>query len=97
MAKKSEKRSRLERHEVSVPTIYSNEVGVGYGDTEVVINFGFSTPSYFEPHDNEDVPITRIVLSWEMAEVLLETLKDIVNEHKKPQKTKRKARSKKVE
>ena len=94
MAKKTKKSAQIERHEVPVPTIYSNAVGIGYLDTEVVINFGFSTPSYFEPHDDEDVPVTRIVLSWEIAELLLENLKDVLEEHKKPQKPKRKLRSK---
>jgi len=94
MARKTKKSVQTERHEVSVPTIYSNEVGIGYVDTEVVINFGFSTPSYFEPHDNEDIPVVRIVLSWEIAQVLMETLKDIIYEHKKPKKAKRKVKSK---
>lgn len=94
MAKKRKKSLGLEHNEVSVPTIYSNSVGIGYLGTEVVINFGFSTPSYFEPHDDEDVPVTRIVLSWEIAELLSESLKEVLDEHKKSQKPKRKAKSK---
>jgi len=96
MAKKIEKSVQTERNEVSAPTIYSNTFGIGHGDTEVVINFGFSTLSYFEPHDDEDVPVARIVLSWEIAESLTDTLKDTINKHKNPPKTKQKVKSKKV-
>lgn len=94
MVRRTKKSVQAERDEVSVATIYSNEVGIGYGDTEVVINFGFSTPSYFEPHDDKDVPVVRTVLSWEIAELLMESLKDVLDEHKKKLKTKAKVQKK---
>ena len=94
MAKRIKKNVQIEHPEVSVPSIYSNTLGIGHSDTEVAINFGLSTLSYFEPHDDEDVPVARIFLSWEVAENLLETLKSVCDEHKKPQKPKRKAKSK---
>jgi hypothetical protein len=82
---------QIEHPEALMPSIYSNIFGIGHSDTEVAINFGLSTPSYFEPHENKDVPVARIFLSWEVAENLLNTLKEIIDEHKKPQKTKTKA------
>ena len=94
MAKKTKKSEQIERHEVSMQGVYSNEVGIGYSDTDVVINFGFSTPSYFEPHDDEEFPVARVILSWETADVLLETLKRVCDEHKRPTKTKTKSRGK---
>ena len=95
MAKKTKKSLEFGYHKVPpVLGIYSNALGVAYSDTEVVINFGLSTLSYFEPHDNEDIPIARIVLSWEAAEALLETLKDVCEKHKGPPKTRAKAKSK---
>jgi hypothetical protein len=94
MAKKVKKSAEVEHGAASVPSIYSNTFGIGHSDTEVAINFGLSTPSYFEPHNDEDVPVARIFLPWEAAENLLETLKEVIDEHKKPQKPKRKLRSK---
>jgi|GEM_PF-6122201 hypothetical protein len=94
MAKRTKKNVQIEHPEVLVPSIYSNIFGIGYSDTEVAINFGLSTPSYFEPHEDKDVPVARIFLSWEVAENLLNTLKAVIDEHKKPQKPKRKLRSK---
>ena len=49
----------------------------------VAINFGLSNPSYFEPHDDEDVPVARIFLPWEMAEELLKVLRKVISDHKK--------------
>lgn len=92
MAKKTKESKQIERREVSMQGAYSNTFGIGYSDTEVALNFGLSTPSYFEPHDDEDIPIARIFLSWEVAESLLRTLKDVCEEHKKPQKPKQKAK-----
>jgi hypothetical protein len=92
MAKRTKKNVQIEQSEV--PSMYSNTFGIGHSDTEVAINFGLSTPSYFEPHDDEDVPVARIFLSWEVAENLLETLKDVLDKHKKPPKPKRKTKSK---
>ena len=92
MAKKTKKNVQIEHPEVLAPSIYSNTFGIGHSDTEVAINFGLSTPSYFEPHENKDVPVARIFLSWDVAEKLLNTLKEVIDEHKKPQKTKTKAR-----
>lgn len=94
MAKETKKSLEFEYHKMPVPGIYSNAVGIGYSDNEVVINFGLATPSYFEPHDDEEVPVARIVLHWEAAEDLLETLKKVCEEHKKPRKPKRKTKSK---
>jgi hypothetical protein len=95
MAKKKTKKSlESDQHGVSVPTIYSNVVGIGYGDTDVVINFGFSTPSYFEPNDDEDTLVARIVLSWKIADNLSASLQDIISDHKKEQEPKRKAKRK---
>lgn len=94
MAKRPKKSVQSERHEVSVPVVYSNQFGVGCSDTEVVLDFGFSTPSYFEPHDEEEMQIARIVLPWEVAETLWETLKKVLDKHEKPVKPKRKAKSK---
>ncbi|TET43155.1 MAG: DUF3467 domain-containing protein [Dehalococcoidia bacterium] len=94
MAKKTKKGLETEHREVSVPSIYSNTFGIGSTDTEVAINFGLSTPSYFKPHDDEDVPVARIFLSWEVAESLAETLRDVCEKHKKPQKPKRKSKTK---
>ena len=94
MAKKTKRSLELEYHKMPVPGMYSNAVGIGYSETEVVINFGLSTPSYFEPHDDEDVPVARIVMPWEAAEILLEALKEVCEEHKKPQKPKRKTKNK---
>jgi len=91
MAKKTKRALEVEHHKISVPGIYSNAIGIGYSDNEVVVNFGLATPSYFEPHDDENVPVARIVLPWETAEDLLQTLKDVCEEHKKPRKPKRKA------
>jgi len=96
MAKKTKKKLEFEHREVSVPSMYSNTFGIGYSDTEVAINFGLSTPTYFEPHDDEDVPVARIFLSWEVAENLVETLKSVCDQHKKPHKPRRKAKSKVV-
>jgi len=94
MAKRTKKDTQIEHREVSVPSMYSNTFGIGHSDTEVAINFGLSTPSYFEPHDDEDVPVARIFLSWEVAENLLETLKDVLDKHRKPPKPKRKTKIK---
>lgn len=94
MAKKTKKSLEFEYHKMPVPGIYSNALGIGYSDTEVVINFGLSTPSYFEPHNDEDVPVARIVLPWEAAEILSESLREVLDEHKKPRKSKRKTKSK---
>jgi hypothetical protein len=93
MAKKTEKKLEFEHREVSLPSIYSNTFGIGSSDAEVVINFGLSIPSYFEPHDEEDVPVAHIVLSWEVTETLFNILKEVLDDHKKP---KRKPKSKKV-
>lgn len=96
MAKKKKEKENLgsRYNKAPVQSIYSNTLGIGYSDTEVVINFGFSTPSYFEPNDDEDVPVARIVLSWEVANVLLESLQEVVNKYKASQKPRRKGRSK---
>jgi hypothetical protein len=94
MAKKTKKSLEIEHREVPVQAIYSNQFGVGYHDTEVSLDFGFITPSYFEPHHDVDTQVARIVLPWEIAESLLETLKEVIDEHKKPQKPKRRVRSK---
>ena len=96
MAKKKREKENLGPHynKAPVQTIYSNTFGVGFSDTEVAINFGLSTPSYFEPHDDEDVPVARIFLSWEVAESLAGTLRDVCEKHKKPQKPKRKSKTK---
>ncbi len=94
MAKKTKKSMQIERHEVPLQGVYSNEFGIGYSDTEVVINFGLNVHSYFEPHDDESFPVARVFLSWEVAEGLLETLKHVCDEHKKTLKPKRKAKSK---
>lgn len=94
MAKKTKKSEQIERHETPMQGIYSNEVGIGYSDSDVVINFGFSTPSYFEPHNDEEAPVARVILSWETADVLLEGLKRVCDEHKSPTKTKAKSKSK---
>ena len=94
MVKETKKKLEFEHHEVSVPSMYSNTFGIGYSDTEVAINFGLSTPTYFEPHDDEDVLVARIFLSWEVADNLLEHLKSVCDEHKRPVKTKTKAKSK---
>jgi len=91
MAKRTKRNVQIEHPEMLVPSIYSNTFGIGHSDTEVAINFGLSTPTYFEPHNDEDVPVARIFLSWEAAENLLETLKDVLDKHKKP---KRRAKSK---
>ena len=88
MVKKTKKSEQIERHEVPMQGVYSNEVGIGYSDTDVVINFGFSTPSYFEPHDEEEVPVARVILSWETADVLLKALKHVWDDHRRPTKTK---------
>ncbi len=91
MAKKTKKSSAFEHKQVSMLGVYSNTLGIGYSDTEVVLNFGLSTPSYIEPHEDEDIPVARIVLSWEVAKELLESLEGIVAEkHKKPQKRQQK-------
>ncbi len=92
MAKKTKKSEQIERHEMPVQGVYSNEVGIGYSDTDVVINFGFSTPSYFEPHDDEEVPVARVILSWETADILLKALKRVCDEHKRPPKTRVKSK-----
>jgi len=94
MTQKNKKSLPSEHEKISMPIIYSNTFGIGYFDTEVVLNFGFSTQSYFEPHDEEDVPVARVVLSWEIAESLLNSLKEILDEYKKAQKTERKAKDK---
>ena len=94
MTKKKEKGWESKHNEVTTPTVYSNSLGIGYSDAEVVINFGLSTPTYFEPHEDEDVPVARIVLSWEGVETLLDALKEVLDEHKKPKKTNRKVKSK---
>lgn len=94
MAKKIKKSLEVEHHEVQIQTIYANTLGIGYSDTEIIINFGLSTPNYFEPHDDEDIPVARIVLSWERAEDLLESLKEVIDEHKEPLKPKRTAKTK---
>lgn len=94
MAKKTKKSLEVEHHEAPIQTIYSNAFGLGFSDTEVVINFGLSAPSYFEPHDDEDMPVARVLLSWEVAEGLLEVLKRACEEHKNPQKPERKAKRK---
>lgn len=90
MAKKTEKKPEFEHREVSVPSIYSNTFGIGSSDTEVVINFGLSTPTYFKPHDDEDALVARVFLSWEIAESLYEILKEVLEDHQKTQKPKRK-------
>ena len=94
MAKKTKKSLEVEHHEVPIQTAYANTLGIGYSDTEVIINFGLSTPNYFEPHDDEDIPVARIVLSWERAEDLLEALKEVIDEHKEPRKPKRTTKAK---
>ena len=95
MAKKTKKSSEFEHKQAPMLGVYSNTVGIGYSDTEVVLNFGLSTPSYLEPHEDEDIPVARIVLSWEGAKELLESLGGIAAEKsKKPQKRKQKAKSK---
>lgn len=94
MAKKAKKSLEVEHHEAPIQTIYSNALGIGYSDTEVVINFGLSTPGYFEPHDDENIPVARIVLSWERTEDLSESLKEIIDEHKESQKPKRTTKTK---
>lgn len=94
MAKRTKKSAQIERHEVSGPVVYSNQFGIGYSDTEVVIDFGFSTPSYFEPHDEEDIQVARIVLSWEVAAGVGETLKKVLDKHKKALELKRKPKVK---
>jgi len=93
MARKTKKSLEVEHREVPVQVVYSNELGIGYSDTEVVINFAFSTPRYLEPHNDVEVPVARVILTWEVAETLLETLKGLVEKHKKPQKPKRKVKS----
>jgi hypothetical protein len=94
MAKKTKKSSEFDYQKMPVPQIYSNSLGIGHSDTEVVINFGFSTPTYFEPHDDEDIPVARVVLSWEVAEDLLTVVRAVLKEHKKPQRIKRNVKSK---
>ena len=94
MAKKDKKNLGLENREVPVETVYSNEFGIGYSDNEVVLNFSFSTPSYLEPHNDVEVPVARVILPWKATEVLMETLKDICDEHKKSAKPKRKTKVK---
>jgi len=94
MAKKAKKSSEFEHKQAPMLGVYSNTLGIGYSDTEVVLNFGLSTPSYFEPHEDEDIPVTRIVLSWESAEDLSKTLKGVIAEHKKSEKPKRTTKTK---
>lgn len=94
MAKKAKKSEQIERYEVPMQGVYSNEVGIGYSDTDVVINFGFATPSYFAPHDDEEIPVARVILSWEMADVLLEALKHVCDEYKRTTKTEAKSKGK---
>lgn len=95
MASKTKKSMWFERYSIPATTaIYSNTLGVGSTDNEVVINFGFLTPSYFEPHDDEDIPVARIVLSWELARDLLDTLSPIVKNYEKKQNTKERKRTK---
>lgn len=92
MAKQGKKISKVDYDKATMQGFYSNTFGIGYTDTEVALNFGLSTPTYFEPHDDEEIPIARVFLSWAIAEGLLESLKDVVDKHKKSLKTKRMAK-----
>lgn len=92
MAKKTKKSLETEHNEVSVPVIYANDIGIAFSDTEVIISFGTSAPSYFEPHDVTETPGARIALLWETAEGLMELLQKAVSRHRKKQKKQRKAK-----
>ena len=87
MAKRTKKNVQIEHNEVSVPVIYANDIGIAFSDTEVIISFGTSAPSYFEPHDVTETPGARIALLWETAEGLMELLQKAVSRHRKSKKT----------
>ena len=95
MAKKTKKSLETKHNEVSVPAMYSNDIGIAFSDDEVILNFSISAPSHFEPHDVTETPVARIALLWDAAEGLMELLQRAVARHKEKPK-KRKAKSKAV-
>ena len=96
MAKKTKKGLESEHREVSTPSFYSNEMGVGVSEDTIVINFGLDAPSYFEPHDSESFPVARIVLPWSAAKGFLEILQKAISYYEKEEGPKRKRKSKVV-
>jgi len=98
MAKKKTEETEIKEIETpssAITASLSNVVAVYSHTGWVMIDFGFFSPSYCEPHDLEDRQIARICLPWNAAKYLVEFLDDAIAEHDKSRKLKRKIKSKK--
>jgi hypothetical protein len=97
MAKRKTKEPKIEEVEAAklpLSALYSNVVGVLAHSDFVLLDFGFAAPSYRKPYHIQDNHIARICLDWESSEYLLDSLKEMVADHKKEQESKRKHKSK---
>jgi hypothetical protein len=92
MARKSKKSIEIEQNKTQVLPLLSDIFAVFSEKNIVMIDFGFTAPSYFEPHKMQDTQIARICLSWELAQKLSDVLQNTILEHKEEQKVKSKAK-----
>jgi methylglyoxal synthase len=97
MAKKKEEDIKIKeiRAPISpVSPLFSNIAVVFSHEEVVMLDFGFISPSYAQPHNIEDSQLARICLPWDTAEFLSESLKDVISDHKKEQESRRRRRTK---
>jgi len=97
MAKKKKEDIKIKEIRAPIPPVsplFSNLAVVFSHEEVVMLDFGFISPSYAQPHNVEDYQLARICLPWDTAEFLSESLRDAVSGHKKEQESKRRPRRK---
>lgn len=80
--------------ELQAPNIAVNEFKLGCTQSEVVINFALVAPSHLELNNLEYCPAVRIIMPWDTAEELLDTLGEAAKVVKSAKKSEAKAKTK---
>lgn len=86
MVKKKEKKEEIKEIGAPIPPVsplFSNVVSITPHRDMVMLDFGFTGPSYLEPHGFEDNHISRVCLGWDAVEGLVTYLNDAMAERKK--------------
>ena len=86
------KREEPEIKEIKAPIpslspIFSNFAMVSPSTDMLMVDFAFVAPSYTAPYDLEDNHVARILLSWDAAQILSESLNKTLTEHEEEAKS----------
>ena len=89
MSKKKDESAEIQEVKASVSPIsplISNFSWVVSSPTLIILDFAFVAPSYSKPYNLEDSQVSRICMTWDSAEQLLNQLNERISEHKKASK-----------